>query len=169
MNVLVSDIKNINIDNYKVFDYDDINYCKGCFSCWINTPTKCIYKDKCYNTSKYFVNTENIVIISKNVYGSYSSIVKRILERNISLVYPYFVIRDNEIHHKMRKDDKTNLIVIFYGDISGNDKKISKKLIERNKINFNYDKTKIYYLKDENEVRSKLNDIVFKCKSKIKK
>lgn len=161
MNIIVHDLDKIDIDNFVTLDFDDINYCKGCFNCWVKTPMNCIFNDKCEKTSKYFLNAEKIVIISKCIYGSFSSKVKKILERNIGYVMPHFTIRNNEVHHKMRNNNKPNVIVIFYGDITDKDKIISNELVNRNKLNFNYDSTKIYYLKDEDEVRSKIYDIIY--------
>lgn len=160
MKLVISDIENLNLKKFITLN-NNINYCKGCFNCWVNTPMKCIFNDKCKNTSKYFLDAKEIIIISKNIYGSFSSKVKRVLERNIGYVYPYFTIRNNEIHHKMRNNNKPNLIVIFYGKVSNIDKNLSKELLERNKLNFNYNNYKIYYFKDVNEVRSKINDIIY--------
>lgn len=160
MKLVISDIKNLNLKDYIILDYD-INYCKGCFNCWVNTPMKCIFNDKCKSTSKYFLNAKDIIIISKNIYGSFSSKVKKILERNIGYVYPYFTIRNNEIHHKMRNNNKPNVIVIFYGNITNSDKVFHNELLKRNKLNFNYNNYKIYYFKNENEVRSKIHDIIY--------
>lgn len=160
MKLVISDIENLNLNDCIILN-NDINYCKGCFSCWVNTPMKCIFNDKCKNTSKYFLNAKDIIIISKNIYGSFSSKVKKVLERNIGYVYPYFTIRNKEIHHKMRNNNKPNVIVIFYGNKDKNDKILHNELLKRNKSNFNYNNYKIIYLDNENEVRSKLNDIIY--------
>lgn len=161
MNIIIHDLDKIIDDNFVIIDSDDINYCKGCFTCWTKTPMECAFNDKCKKTSKYFLNAEKIVIISKCIYGSFSSKVKKILEKNIGYVMPYFTIREKEIHHKMRNNNKPDVIVIFYGEIDNNEKYISRELIKRNKLNFNYNSTKIFYLKNEDEVRSKLNDIIY--------
>ncbi len=160
MKLIISDIENLNLNNCNILDYN-INYCKGCFNCWIKSPMKCIFNDKCKDTSKYFLTANDIIIISKNIYGSFSSKVKQILERNIGYVYPFFTIREKEIHHKMRNNNKPNVIVIFYGNISKNDKILHNELLKRNKINFNYNNYKIFYCNNENDVRSKINDIIY--------
>ena len=126
MKLIISDIENLNLNNCNILDYN-INYCKGCFNCWIKSPMKCIFNDKCKDTSKYFLTANDIIIISKNIYGSFSSKVKQILERNIGYVYPFFTIREKEIHHKMRNNNRPNVIVIFYGNISKNDKIFTEK------------------------------------------
>ncbi len=153
----MSDIKDLKIDEY-IMDYDDINYCIGCFSCWTKSPLKCIFKDKCFNKSKLLIDADELIIISKCIYGSFSYKVKKILERNISFVYPYFEIRNSEIHHKMRTDNKLKVKILFYGNIK---KEISKELVHRNSLNFNYDSYSIFYLKNEDEVRSKINGIIY--------
>ena len=61
----------------------------------------------------------------------------------------------------MRNNNKPNVIVIFYGNISKNDKILHNELLKRNKINFNYNNYKIFYCNNENDVRSKINDIIY--------
>lgn len=54
-----------------------------------------------------------------------------------------------------------NFIIIFYGNINNKEKKFLEELANRNSINFNLEKPKIFFLKDENEVRRKLNEFIY--------
>ena len=58
MKLVISDIENLNLKKCITLN-NNINYCKGCFNCWVNTPMKCIFNDKCKNTSKYFLDTKS--------------------------------------------------------------------------------------------------------------
>ena len=126
--------------------------CIGCFSCWIKHPKKCCIKDEFFDIVEYIKNSDELIIISKNRYGSYSSDVKRVFERCIGYVLPYFTIRNNEIHHISRYDKKLKLKVYFYGEVSGDDKVCIKKLIKANGINLNTDEYSIVYLDDLKEL-----------------
>lgn len=161
MKIIMHDLENLNLDNIFIIDYKDINYCRGCFSCWFNNNGKCIYNDKLKDIPNKLLNCDELFIITKNTYGTFSSRIKKILERTIGYVYPYFTIRENEIHHKMKNDKSIDVNYIFYGYINDKDKYLLNKLINRNKLNFNYNVKNIFYLKDTDEVRSKINDIIY--------
>lgn len=88
------------------------NNCIGCFSCWIKHHKKCAIKDNFSNVVENIKNSDELILISKCRYGCYSNQVKRILERCIGYVLPYFTIRNKEIHHKSRYNNKIKLTTI---------------------------------------------------------
>jgi multimeric flavodoxin WrbA len=162
MKTIIHDLDNLELDdNFFILNSDNLNNCRGCFNCWTTTPLNCIFNDKCKNTSKKILESDTLIIISKNTFGTYSSKVKKILERNISIAHPYFVIRNKEIHHKSRFKNKINFITIFYGDIADNEKELLKKLVNRNAINLNLNKPNIYFFDNEENVRRFLNEIIY--------
>ena len=85
-------------------------YCIGCFSCWINTPTKCILNDN----FQYLKESNELIIINECRYGCYSTPIKRVLERFIGYVLPYFTIRNKEVHHQSGYDNRLKLTVYYY-------------------------------------------------------
>ena len=80
---------------------------------------------------------DELIIISKNRYGCYSESVKRVLERCIGYVLPYFTIRNKHIHHASRYKNKLKLTTYFYGDITDDDKVCLNNLVKANSINLN--------------------------------
>ena len=112
---------------------------------------KCIHNDTCQNIGKDISNCEELIIISKCIYGSYSSKVKKVLERCISFVYPFFEIRNGEIHHKLR-NNHLKLTVYFYGDISHEDKTLAIKLVNSNCKNFGIDNSNLKFYKRVEEI-----------------
>lgn len=141
MRTIIHDLK----ENEIKFNEDDkiisaINCtknCIGCFSCWVKHPKICALKDRYSDIVEYIKNSDELILISKCRYGCYSSEVKRVLERCIGYVLPYFEIRNNEIHHKSRYNKKLKLSTYFYGNISVEDKKCVDKLVKANSINLN--------------------------------
>lgn len=144
MRTIIHDLDNPNTLKFKdddiILTSDNNHYCIGCFNCWTNTPLKCIFKDNLQEIGKRILDSDELIIISKCVNGCYSSSVKKILERSISYVLPFFTIREGELHHKLRNNMRLYLKVYFYGDIINKDKDVAKNLVKANKKNFdNYD------------------------------
>ncbi len=125
-------------DNDKVINANDCkNSCIGCFSCWIKHPKKCIYKDEYSNITESLKGSDELIIISRCRYGCYSENVKRVLERCIGYVLPYFTIRNRNIHHASRYKNQLKLTTYFYGDITDDDKVCLNNLVKANSINLN--------------------------------
>lgn len=123
-----------------------IKGCIGCFCCWTKTPGVCILKDEYNNIGEILSKANEVIIISKCIYGSYSPFVKNILDRSIPYLLPFFKIQNNEIHHKIRYKNRFNLKVYFYGEnITEEEKDTAKKLIKANKLNINFDKYDILF------------------------
>ena len=119
MRTIIHDLKDTSFLNLNSEDLlvSDVNKsCIGCFNCWVKTPFCCIHNDKITNIGKLILDSDELIIISKCVDGSYSSKVKRIIERSISYVEPFFTIRNKEIHHLSRLSKKLNFKIYFYGD-----------------------------------------------------
>lgn len=115
-----------------------IKKCVGCFGCWIKTPGQCVIPDGYQNMGEILGKTNQLVIISRLRFGGYSSFVKNVLDRSISYILPYFEIRNGEMHHKARYQNRMVLSAYFYGDeIADEEKKTARELVEANAINFN--------------------------------
>ena len=79
--------------------------------------------------------------------------LKKIIERSISFVEPFFTIRNGEIHHKVRIDKKINFKVYFNGEnITEEDKKIATRFVEANMNNLNTNYPEIYFYNDYKEI-----------------
>ena len=144
MKTIIHDLEYLDNDLFGISDDDVIisandckNSCIGCFSCWVKHPKVCMYKDDYSNITESLKNSDELVIISKNRYGCYSENVKRVLERCIGYVLPYFTIRDKHIHHASRYKNQLNLTAYFYGNITDYDYKCLNNLVKANSINLN--------------------------------
>ncbi|MGM9881438.1 MAG: flavodoxin family protein [Bacilli bacterium] len=158
MRTIIHDLENndfleLNKDDVAICNKSNGN-CMGCFNCWVRTPFECTIKDSIKNNGKTILDSDELIIISKCINGSYSYKVKAILERSISYVEPFFTIRNNEIHHKARTDKKLNFKVFFYGDdISDIDKKTVTKLVLANQKNLNTKDPEIYFINNIKEIK----------------
>lgn len=159
MKTIIHDLDDKDIKKIKFNEEDKIisslncnNNCIGCFSCWVKHPKKCAIKDNYSEIVEYIKSSEELVLISKNRYGCYSSNVKRVLERCIGYVLPYFTIRNKEMHHQSRYDRKIKISTYFYGDITKEDKKCLEKLVQANAINLNANDYEVNCLKNIKEL-----------------
>lgn len=119
--------------------------CKGCFGCWLKTPGKCVMKDKLQNIATQIVSSDELIIISENCYGGYSSRVKNVIDRSIATSLPFFAFRNKQIHHARRYPKKQiDLVVYLYGDMTEKENKLAEKLITANGINAAYKSTKLH-------------------------
>ena len=114
----------------------NIKKCMGCFGCWLKTPGRCVIPDEYQRMGELAAKAEELTIISKCSFGSYSSFVKNVLDRSISYVLPFFEIREGEMHHRKRYDNQFLMRVIFYGsDITEEEKETAKELVKANAAN----------------------------------
>lgn len=156
MRTIIHDLKDIEInfnEEDKIISSIGCNKnCIGCFSCWVKQPKECVLKDEYRNIANYIKDSDEFVIFSKCRYGCYSGEVKKVLERCIGYVLPYFEVRNNEIHHKPRYDSKLKFSVYFYGDVSEEDRKCLEKLVKANAINLNVSSYSIKYIENFEEL-----------------
>ena len=156
MRTIIHDLEEKDLNKFEFSSDDTIidsnkcsNNCIGCFSCWIKHPKKCIYDDEYSNIVESIKNSDELVLISKCRYGCYSNSVKRVLERCIGYVLPYFTIRNGEIHHKSRYSKDLKLFVYIYGNIDELDKKAITDLVRANSVNLNASDFEIKYIEEE--------------------
>ena len=113
------------------------HYCIGCFACWLKTPGRCVIKDEYQEMGIKLSKVDELLIISKATFGSYSSAVKNVLDRSIAYVLPYFSIRNGEMHHGERYHKNLKVSAAFYGDMTEVEKKTALNLVMANAVNLN--------------------------------
>lgn len=111
-------------------------YCTGCYGCWLKKPGKCVMKDRLEDAGAKVMQAEELIIISRCLYGGYSPEIKRIMDRSIPGVMPFFVRKNGEMHHSARYDNQMSLKVYFYSETTEEEKELAKELIVANGLNF---------------------------------
>jgi multimeric flavodoxin WrbA len=145
-------------DDFKVITNDSpIHNCIGCFGCWVKTPGACVIRDQYGDMGEIISKSDEVIVISRCCYGSFSPYVKNVLDRSISYVHPYFTIRKGEMHHKSRYSKQIAFTVWFYGDdITQDEITTAKKLVEANGINLNVSKTLVKFYNKVEEMEGLL-------------
>lgn len=138
---------------------NEIKSCCGCFGCWVKTPGKCVIKDGYQSVGEALGKCDELLIISRCTFGSYSPFVKNVLDRAISYVDPRFTVRDGKMRHRRRYQNRIAVSVTFYGnDITGNEKKTAINLALANAENLDGYVTKIGFLHSNERTHEREND-----------
>ena len=135
--LMLEELKNLNWEVISiVLENKNLAYCTGCFGCWIQTPGECVIKDFEENVVRDMIHSDLIIYLTPIVFGGYSSILKKALDRQIGRVLPYFIKIDGEVHHSKRYEKQQSLLSIGLLDKHDTEKEeIFKTLVARNAIN----------------------------------
>jgi hypothetical protein len=113
-----------------------VAYCRGCFQCWTRTPGLCRTNDAARDLTRRFIRSELVVFLTPVTFGGYSSELKKMLDRSIGLVSPFFRRIDGETHHRRRYARYPALLGV--GLLPGpdlEDEALFRALVRRNAIN----------------------------------
>ncbi|MEK4514011.1 flavodoxin family protein [Paenibacillus sp. FSL H8-0122] len=130
-----------------ISDSGAIRSCMGCFGCWTRTPGTCVIKRDGYdNLGELFSRSDELMIISKCMYGSYSPFVLNVLNRSLSYMLPYFVTTHRETHHRPRYQHQFTLSVHFYGsDLTEAEQHTARMLVAANGLNLYSSENNVYF------------------------
>lgn len=146
--------KEVPSDVEVILNNGNMKKCIGCFGCWVKTPGQCVLADEYQKLGELYGKTEEIVIISRCCFGSYSSFVKNVMDRSISYVLPYFQIREGEMHHKARYGNHIRIRAFFYGEhLTDAEKDTARRLVEANAVNFQGKVEQISFVESVEEIR----------------
>ena len=110
--------------------------CQGCFGCWTKHPAECKMKDTLRQVCRVIGQADELVIVTRNLYGGYSAAVKNVLDRSYG-------------RHDLWK-------VIVYGEITEAEQASFRYLAERNALNDGYQRSEVVFLKDLSELEAQL-------------
>jgi hypothetical protein len=79
-----------------------IEYCTGCFGCWLTTPGVCAVPDDSVRVCRAVVRSDLVLLCSPLIQGFPSALLKRANDKLIPVLLPYLDIVRNELHHLPR-------------------------------------------------------------------
>lgn len=136
MRTIIHDVENIG-EIYTVSETDCVidskkagTCCKGCFGCWVKTPGHCVIPDGCMNMGVQLSKTDELIIISRYVYGSVSPDVKKVIDRSISYAHPCFEVNGKTMRHKRRYNNNFDLKIYFYDVKTADEEKYAESFSE---------------------------------------
>ncbi len=102
-------------DNYMIYSDDGaVHQCIGCVNCRQDKEKVCVFDDLGTRFSKGLETCEEIVIISKCVFGSVSPYIKTMLDRSKAFMHTTLEIRSGEVAFKTHRN-RMKVRVCFYG------------------------------------------------------
>ncbi len=130
------------IDYFRLRDMD-INYCQGCWDCWVKTPGKCAIKDDYEQVLSRMANADMVLYIFPVILGYEPSVLKKCKDRSIGIAHPYITIHKGEQHHIKRYDKTADISVLLIkdNDTTKEDISVIKSTYFRNALNSRKDDT----------------------------
>jgi hypothetical protein len=90
----------------------NIHYCTGCWSCWVKTPGRCLFRDDMEKVYAKIIAADLLLLASPLVLGFVHSSLKKTMDRMIPLILPYIGIYQGECHHYLRYPKIPDLAVL---------------------------------------------------------
>ena len=122
--------------------------CQGCFGCWTRRPAECFMKDALRQACRIIGQADELVIVTRNLYGGYSAAVKNVLDRSIGSSTPLSTYRGGQMHHTLRYGKHGLWRVIVYGEITGAEQDTFRLLAARNAVNDGFERSEVLFLPD---------------------
>lgn len=89
---------------------------------------------------------DELILLSRMVFGGLSPDVKAVLDRGIGFVLPFFRNVDDEMHHVKRFANSPDFRYLFYGSaISEQEKETAKKLAAANSLNLGSGRSSVLF------------------------
>ena len=111
--------------------------CIGCFGCWVKQPGRCVLGDDYAHLGEQLGQAEQLLTISRIVYGGFSPFVKNILDRSLGYILPFFALRQGEMHHLPRYQHTLRWTVGGYGEgLTDGEQATFRRLVAANAVNF---------------------------------
>lgn len=133
MRLIICDNPNITIttnQDTKVIFADTAKPCIGCFKCWCSKPNRCALNDN-KGIKDLIEKADKIVLVSQNTYGSISAPIKRLIDRSLSSVQPFFTFRNGLMRHKLKPNHiHKQLTVYFYGNTTQAEKQTARNMLQ---------------------------------------
>ena len=130
--------------------------CQGCFGCWTRHPAECSMKDSLQQVCRIIGRADELVIITKSLYGGYSAAVKNVLDRSIGTSTPFSTYRGRQMHHTLRYGKHDLWKVIAYGEMTEAEKDTLRYMAERNALNDGYQRSEVVFLNNPAELEAQL-------------
>lgn len=112
-----------------ISDDGRIHACIGCLGCLLKTPGKCSLMDDYANLPKLLSSSNEILIISRNVYGSVSPFIKNVIDRMVGYMKASIEIVGGETYFRLRYPGQIHLMVHFYATDNADAKQASQEYI----------------------------------------
>ncbi|MGE4518370.1 MAG: flavodoxin family protein [Desulfobacteraceae bacterium] len=113
IDLLIQGAREAGAETEKIYLADKkINYCTGCFSCWLKTPGTCIYKDDMPEILGKIKNADILLLGTPLYVDGMTAQTKTFVDRIIPLVEPEFEMVDGHYRHAKRLDSVPDIALL---------------------------------------------------------
>lgn len=110
--------------------------CRGCFNCWDRLPGICVIDDAGREVARRMVHADLLLGLTPVTFGGYSSELKKVLDRMIGNILPFFVLTAGEVHHERRYPYPSRLAAVGVQDEpDAEEAALFRGLVARNALN----------------------------------
>lgn len=115
----------------------DIHFCTGCFGCWVKTPGECVVRDASHAVCRAAINSDFLLWAAPLRMGFPDATLKRMMDKFIPLIHPYFVVDQGEAHHRPRYEHYPRLGLLLQpeADTDAEDVAIVGDIFSRTALN----------------------------------
>lgn len=157
-NLVISD-KDLSTQLFKnsvIVNLNNIHYstCTGGLEC-LKCEGACYFKDDMSIISNWMNDCQLIIYITRVKYGCFDIPFKKMLERLVVNQEPYYSLVDGETCHLGISQLRKKLLVIGYGDILTEEKRMFKDLLDAATLGFSYSSVDVYFC-EEHELEETL-------------
>ena len=148
--ILALELKNNgwNVESYNLYK-EKIATCIGCYGCWLKTPGQCIIKDKGQEIAEKVIKSDLLILLSPVTFGGYSFHLKKVVDRLIPNILPFFTKINGEMHHKPRYKNNPKILAIGYLPRHNEEsERIFTALVSRNAINMHSPENHVEFITD---------------------
>ncbi|MCD7949994.1 MAG: flavodoxin family protein [Erysipelotrichaceae bacterium] len=157
-NLVITD-KDISTDLFQnsiIVHLDNIHYssCTGGLEC-LKCEGACYFKDDMSLISRWMNDCQLIIYITKVKYGCFDIPFKKMLERMVVNLEPYYTMVDGETCHLGISQLRKKLLVIGYGNLTIDEMQLFKDMLDESTLGFSYSSVDAYFC-EENELEETL-------------
>jgi len=114
----------------------EIKACRGCFSCWVKTPGRCVIEDDQESILRATAASDRVIWLTPITFGGYSPELKKALDRIIPIILPFFIKVRGATHHPLRYPLRRRLLAIgTQRQEDAASEGVFRRLVERNAVN----------------------------------
>lgn len=141
---------------------EDLKSCIGCFNCWLKTPGICAFDDVGKKIARDYMQSDIVIFISPIKYGCYGVAIRRVMDRLLPNLLPFFKKINNEVHHAPRYNKYPQIVVLGYGEyISDFEVETFKSLSDANAINLMKGEARTYVCRVSEDVDKIIDSLKF--------
>jgi multimeric flavodoxin WrbA len=89
-----------------------IGPCRGCYTCWLETPGRCVQRDAMDELLPMFARADTVVLATPVYVDGMTGVMKNFLDRCIPLIEPFFILRSDHCRHDLRAECRSGKLAL---------------------------------------------------------